>query len=148
MRILNRLIRRHEGSRRRPYRDSRGILTVGIGRNLDAVPFRDDEIMLMFDNDVADATRQVERLFRETWTNLSAVRKAVLVDMMFNMGAPTLTGFKKMRRAVRVGDFEEAAAQMLDSRWATQVGRKPNQRAWRLATMMRSDAWPTDCEER
>jgi lysozyme len=140
---IERLLTRHEGKRRRPYKDSVGKLTVGIGRNIDDVPFRDNEILMMFRNDLSEATNQCQRMF-SVWNELSDVRQAVLIDMMFNMGPRTLKKFVKMRRAVMRNDFVEASAQMLDSRWATQVGRKPKQRAWRLAKMMLTDEWPSD----
>ena len=138
---LARLLERHEGKRKRPYTDTVGKLTVGIGRNLTDVPCSEDEIQLMFRNDMARAAKACARLF-PTWATLSPVRRAVLQDMMFNLGATRLRRFKKMRRALRGLDFQEAAVQMLDSRWADQVGKKPHQRAWRLARMMRSNAWP------
>ena len=59
----------------------------------------------------------------------------VLVDMAFNMGY-RLKSFRRMFAALRRGDFEEAAKEMLDSKWATQVGR----RAENLAEIMKNCA--------
>jgi lysozyme len=134
------LLERHEGKRTRPYTDTVGKLTVGIGRNISDVPFSEDEIQLMFRNDIARARMACERLL-PTWAMLSPVRQAVLLDMMFNMGTGRLSGFRKMRRALRRQDFEDAAVEMLDSRWSEQVGKKTHQRAWRLARMMRTNEW-------
>jgi lysozyme len=53
--------------------------------------------------------------------------------MGFNMGVPRLMKFVKMWGAIEVGDFYEASEQMLDSRWATQVGK----RSEGLAEMMK-----------
>jgi lysozyme len=138
---LARLLEAHEGKKVRPYHDTVGKLTVGIGRNISDVSFSEDEIQLMFRNDMVRAERQCERLF-PTWNALSEVRKAVLQDMMFNLGPSRLRGFKKTREAIRKKDFNEASVQMLDSKWAEQVGKKMHQRAWRLAWMMRVDEWP------
>ena len=69
------------------------------------------------------------------------MRHAVLLDMMFNMGPGRLRGFVKMRRALRRRDFDVAAVEMLDSKWSEQVGKKTDQRAWRLARMMRTNEW-------
>jgi lysozyme len=59
--------------------------------------------------------------------------------MLFNMGGPRFQGFFKMRRAIEEEDFVEAAAQMMDSKWATQVGH----RARELAMMMETGKWLT-----
>ncbi|MBQ01698.1 MAG: lysozyme [Acidobacteria bacterium] len=134
------LLERHEGKRTRPYTDTVGKLTVGIERNISDVPFSEDEIQLLFRNDMANARKTCEGLF-PTWATLSPVRQAVLLDMMFNMGPGRLRGFRKMRRALRRRDFEDAAVEMLDSKWSAQVGKKTHQRAWRLARMMRTNEW-------
>ena len=65
---------------------------------------------------------------------LDDIRQMCLVDMGFNMGVPRLMKFVKMWGAIEVGDFYEASEQMLDSRWAKQVGK----RSEHLAEMMRS----------
>ena len=72
------------------------------------------------------------------WTHLDDVRQNVLLEMCFNLGAPRLNQFYKMWEAVERRDFKEAAAQMLDSKWAQQVG----QRAITLSAMMKSGEWP------
>jgi len=46
------------------------------------------------------------------------------MDMAFNMGVPRLCKFKKMWAAIYAGDYNTAAIEMLDSRWATQVGTR------------------------
>lgn len=134
------LVERHEGRRRRVYTDSVGKLTVGVGRNISDVPFTGDEIGLMLDTDLERARWACVRMF-PLLGNLGPVRVAVLVDMMFNLGPRRLRTFKKMRAALKARDFELAAVEMLDSKWAGQVGKKPRQRAWRLARMMRLNVW-------
>ena len=54
--------------------------------------------------------------------------------MMFNMGYTRLAKFKGMKRGVDSRNWEEAADEMVDSRWYTQVQR----RADRLVVRMRS----------
>jgi lysozyme len=120
------LIERHEGKRTRPYTDTVGKLTVGIGRNISDVPFSKDEIYLVFRNDVAQARRARERLF-PTWVELSAVPQAVLLDIMDNMGSARIRGSRRTRRALRRQGFENSAVEMLDSKWAGQVGKKTHQ---------------------
>lgn len=122
-----------EGKRKKPYRDSEGILTIGIGRNLEDRGLRDNEIAFLLENDVLDAIGECRRLFRN-FDQLNSVRQEVLVNMMFNLGYARLAGFKRMIAAVHASDWAEASRQMLDSKWATQVGA----RADRLAKAMRS----------
>ncbi|MDT4879646.1 hypothetical protein FQZ97_1153420 [compost metagenome] len=102
-----------------------------MGRNLQDRGLRDDEIDLMLANDVREAIVDARKLF-PTFDELDDVRQEVLVNMTFNLGAVRLSGFKKFRAAVRAANWALAAREMLDSKWATQVGA----RAQRLAHAM------------
>ena len=123
----------HEGVRLKPYRDTVGKLTIGVGRNLDDVGLRSIEAMFLFCCDVA-AVEQALDARLPWWRTLDASRRAVLVDMGFNMGAAGLCGFGDMLAAAQAGRFGDAAEAMLRSRWAGQVGR----RAATLSRMMRT----------
>jgi lysozyme len=125
-----------EGRRKKPYRCTAGKLSIGVGRNLEDRGLRDDEIDLMLKNDVAESIGECRRLFR-MFDSLSAVRQEVLVNMMLNLGYSRLAGFKKMHAALEDGNWGEASRQMLDSKWASDVGR----RADRLAEAMRTGAF-------
>ncbi len=131
-------LRLHEGERRKPYRDTVGKLTIGIGRNLDDNGLRRDEIEYLLANDIADARADLDR-YLPWWRGLDPVRQRVLIDMVFNMGmgAPNrggLLSFVNTLSEIRRGNYGIAADMMLASKWAAQVGR----RAVRLATMMRT----------
>lgn len=125
-----------EGRRKKPYRCTAGKLTIGVGRNLDDRGLRDDEIDLMLKNDVMESIGECRKLFR-MFDQLSSVRQEVLVNMMLNLGFLKLAGFKRMHAALEEGNWAEAARQMLDSKWATDVG----DRADRLAEAMRTGAF-------
>lgn len=125
-------LRADEGVREKPYRDTVGKLTIGCGRNLDDIGLSQDEISFLLDNDIKRAEATARTLF-PTFDQLSDNRKVVLVSMAFNVGQQGLAGFAKLRAAVAAGDFSQAAVEMMNSRWSTQVGR----RADRLAKMMR-----------
>jgi lysozyme len=56
--------------------------------------------------------------------DLDAVRQLVLMDMAYNMGVPRLCKFKKMWSAVEEQKYDIASMEMMDSRWARQVGRR------------------------
>lgn len=131
--VVKAQLERDEGRRHVPYEDSRGVLTVGIGRNLRARPFRDDEIDLMFQNDLDEAEAAIAAAV-PFFEELDPVRQRVLINMTFNMGANGVLQFHDMLQALSRQQFDAAADAMLVSRWATQVGP----RAQRLAEMMRS----------
>lgn len=130
--IVKAQLRIDEDVRRFPYKDSVGKLTIGVGRNLDDVGLRPDEIDFMLENDIAEAEGDARELF-PSFEQLSDDRKAVLVNMSFNLGRSRLSAFHKFRAAVADGEWERAAAEMIESKWAAQVGI----RAQRLAKQMR-----------
>ena len=124
-------LRLHEGVEHKPYVDTVGKTTIGVGRNLDDVGLTDDEIDYLLDNDIHTVMSELD-IWWGGWRELDEVRQRVLADMMFNMGRPTLNKFENFRAALVDGNYEQASVEMLDSRWAEQVG----QRAQRLAGMM------------
>jgi len=135
MNILDQL-RRDEGLRLTPYKDTVGKLTIGYGRNLDDVGINRAEADYLLLNDVAAVSEALKKLL--PWTNcLDDARRAVLINMAFNMGIVGLLNFKNTLVHVQAGEYEKAAAHMLASKWATQVGA----RAVRLAQQMRSGEW-------
>lgn len=121
-----------EGVKLRPYRDSVGKLTIGVGRNLEDVGISRQEAMGLLQNDIARAEADLDRNL-PWWSEMSDARQRVLCNMCFNMGITRLLGFRNMLAAMQVGHFDEAAHEMINSKWAKQVGM----RATRLATMMR-----------
>lgn len=125
----------HEGMRLKPYKDSVGKLTIGVGRNLDDVGITEVEALELLENDIHRVMDDLDRNV-PWWRTLSEDRQLVFADMVFNLGINRFMGFKNMLRAAKEANYEEAARQMLDSRWATQVGA----RATKLATAMRSGA--------
>lgn len=130
--ILRKQLLIDEGLRPKPYVDSVGKLSIGIGRNLADVGLRPDEIEYLFQNDVRDAEDAARRLV-PNFEKLNDIRKAVVVNMAFNMGHSVLSGFENTLRAVNEGRYADAARGMLASKWALQVGG----RAKRLAKQMR-----------
>lgn len=129
------MIKRHEGFRRYAYKDSLGVLTIGYGFNLDhwlSYGITLDEAEALLCAKVKIAWREATLI--PGWQNCNEPRQAALVDMVYNMGLNKVLGFKRMAAALKGRDFERAAAEMLDSRWARQVGC----RAEELAEIMRS----------
>lgn len=134
--ILREQLIRDEGVRLRPYRDSVNKLTIGVGRNLDDVGISLAEAEYLLDNDIARATAAVLARI-PCAVALDEIRRAALVNMAFNVGIGGLLGFKKMLAALAAGEWDRAAAEAMDSTWATQVGA----RATRLARQMQTGEW-------
>lgn len=129
-RLLQQL-KRHEGYRRFPYKDSVGVLTIGIGRNLDEVGISEHEAEYLLYHDVDKALLEVSSKITG-WEDLNDIRKQVLINMAFNMGITRLLKFKKMLKAIAIGDYMVASLEMLDSKWATQVGQRANELSYEM----------------
>lgn len=131
-------LKRHEGLSLKPYVDTTGHVSIGYGRNLDDRGISKGEAEVLLHNDMSLVEHEASNAF--TWyDDLSDVRKCVVMNMVFNMGAPTVGKFKKMIQAIEEKRFDGAAQEMLDSKWAEQVGN----RAKELADMMFTDRWPS-----
>jgi len=130
--LMKRELVRDEGLRLKPYRCTAGRLTIGVGRNLDDVGITAEEADYLLENDLGRAMADLDRAL-PWWRGLSEARQRALVNMAFNVGLSRLLGFKAMLAALQRGDWNEAAAEALASRWADQVGA----RAVRIAEMMR-----------
>jgi lysozyme len=121
-----------EGVKSKPYRCTAGKLSIGVGRNLEDVGLSTYEINVLLENDLVRSETDAKILF-PSFDKLSDERKAVLLNMSFNLGRDRLAGFKNFRAAVEAGAWAQAAAEMENSKWAVQV----KDRAQRLASKMR-----------
>ena len=109
----------NEGVRLRTYLCGAGKKTIGWGRNLDDNGISQDEAELMLKNDLEVCKEALYDIFGfEVFLLLSDRRKMVLTDLMYNLGKTRFKTFKKMIRAVKDKDYFEAAAQILDSKYA------------------------------
>jgi len=134
----------HEGMVLTVYQDTLGIDTIGIGRNLKDRGISKEELdyldipsmEVIYEhgiseadarylalNDIAIVENELCRVHKCV-EDLDSVRQLVLMDMAFNMGVPRLCKFKLMWNAIHEQNWEAASLEMLDSRWARQVGRR------------------------
>lgn len=135
---LKKLIIWNEGLSRKIYTDTTGHPTIGVGRNLQGKGITVEEALYLFSGDLENAkTVANSYVGDDIWDRLSDVRRGVLIDMAYNMGA-RLRQFRKLKDYLFHANYDKAAQEMLASRWAVQVGR----RADRLARMMRTNSWP------
>ena len=131
-----------EGCEYEIYMDHLGYPTFGIGHLIlvDDVeygqpigtPVSEDRVNECFASDIIVVLEECETLF-PSFEVLPDEVQLIIANMMFNMGRPRLSKFKKFIAAVAISNWQEAANQMVDSRWYNQV---PN-RAERLVTRMK-----------
>ena len=131
---LREQLERHEGNKKYPYIDTVGKTSIGIGRNLTDKGLRPTEIDLMYQNDVHDAEDDARALLGDSvFELLTDNRKAVIVNMAFNLGITRLRKFVIMLKAIKEGRNLDVASAMLSSKWAEQVGVRATElaRLWR-----------------
>jgi lysozyme len=129
-------LRRHEGFRTHAYKCSEGKITIGYGRNIDedggpGISKAEAEFLLA--NDVATYEASVKARI-PLYADLDPVRQDILVNMAFNMGVDGLMKFRKMLKAIAQQDWEKAGREMLDSRWARQVGYRSEELSLQMVT--------------
>jgi lysozyme len=130
--LLKKMLILDEGDSPTLYKCTAGKWTIGVGRNLEAVPLAKHERMYLLESDISRVLTNAH--VHDIITPLDPVRQAVIIDMAFNLGINGLLKFEGMLTALKMGNYDLAALEMLDSRWAVQVGH----RATRLASMMKS----------
>lgn len=136
---LTKQLRRDEGEVLHVYNDSLGYATIGVGRLIDKRKgggITPEESAYLLSNDIDK--REAELLRRAPWmANLDPVRFGALLNMAFQMGVDGLLGFKNTLAMVRAGDYDSAAAGMLESTWAKQTP----ERAKRISDQMKTGVW-------
>lgn len=113
----------HEGFSEFVYKCPSGYNTIGYGRNLDQKGITVEEADYLLDNDIGECLVDLSR-FLKCWDRLNETQQAALIDFRYNLGAWGFRLFKKCIAALEAGDYEEAAKQIMDSRYAKQVGRR------------------------
>ncbi len=129
-----------EGRKACVYQDHLGFWTIGVGRLVDArkpgAGLRPKEMDYLLANDIEDRVQQLTT--RLPWfLQLDEARQGVLLNMSFQLGVDGLLGFKNTLELVRTGKYAEAAAAMLQSKWASQTP----ERAKRMSDQMRDGQW-------
>lgn len=110
----------HEGLELKPYQDSKGNTTIGIGRNLDTFGITQDEAFYMLKTNIAKSELELSKY--DWFASIDKVRRDALVELNFNMGHKTFLGFKRMIKAIKLKQWSVAAYELVDSQWAIDVG--------------------------
>jgi lysozyme len=130
--LTARLIR-HEGLRLKPYRDTNGNLTIGVGRNLDGVGLSRVEAMLLLKNDVARVRATLDQRW-PWWRKLDPVRGDVMIELVFNLGADGFAAFRSVLFLLETAAFAAAANDLLATKWASEVGARAKELAGMIET--------------
>ena len=120
-----------EGFKYEIYNDHLGYPTLGVGHLITAkdeehgqkvgTPVSEQRIRECLDQDIATVCEELDTN-EPWWRGLSDNRQRVIVNMCFNLGYPNFSRFKRFLAAVQTSQWETAAEEMMDSKWATQVG--------------------------
>tara|TARA_Y100000592_G_scaffold71554_1_gene111383 strand:- start:585 stop:1025 length:441 start_codon:yes stop_codon:yes gene_type:complete len=122
-----------EGYKYEIYLDHLGYPTFGVGHLVletdeeygqpVGTPVSEERILECLNNDIDIVCKELDQNM-SWWSELDDTRQRVLANMAFNLGLPRLGKFKKFLAAVQEQDWEKAAVEMMDSKWATQVGNR------------------------
>ena len=121
------MIKVHEGLRLDKYMDSRGFPTIGYGHLIEpgeSMPNRISQQKAdeLFDQDYTHPKAAAMRI--PGYDRASAMQKAALIDLTFNMGPAWADGFPKFKQAFAAGNYEQAGNELIDSAYYSQVGRR------------------------
>jgi GH24 family phage-related lysozyme (muramidase) len=125
----------NEGVRTKPYTDSLGLWTVGVGhligdgyKGKPAPPpewnreFSNDEVMKLYDVDYNKHKMAASNI--PGFDKLSTGGQAALTDMTFNMGPSWYKKWPNFTKKLSTGDAQAASDNLLQSTYAKQVGRR------------------------
>lgn len=123
------------------YLDHLGLESVGIGHLIvESDPeygqpigtnISDERVRQLFSLDIAVCIEDCKILY-PTWDSMSDELHHILANLMFNMGRPRMSLFKKFIAAIEAGDFAESADQLVDSRYYRQVTNRAQRLVNRL----------------
>ena len=125
-----------EGFRAHAYYDTAvpPRLTIGFGRNIDreggGLGITEEEAEVMLRNDIDRSVQECSKFY---WFERQPDRvKRVLIELCFQLGYPALSGFNRMLSALSADNYETAAAELLDSKFAVQVPHRAKRLSDRL----------------
>ena len=125
------MIARHEGKKLKPYQDSLGLWTVGVGHLIGdgkTLPadmnrqFSEEEVDAMFAEDYKHHKSAAMKI--PGYNNLNESGQAALIDLTFNMGPAWYKKWPNFTKSLEEGDIEGAAKNLEQSKWYSQVGNR------------------------
>lgn len=123
-----------EGFRDRLYKCTEGKLTIGYGFNLEATPLPEPIARIWLREILTNIRDRFEK--EKPWfLELSDIRKAAVINMVYQLGWDGFGNFKKFQKYLIEKDYKKASIEMLDSLWARQTPL----RAMRLSKLIQLD---------
>lgn len=110
---------KHEGKELRMYTDTVGVPTIGYGHNLNE-PISEHAAHQILVDDVTNVIAELDDRM-DWWRDLPEPAQIVVASMVFNLGWPRFSRFKKFIGALEDRDYPRAAYEMQDSLWYEQV---------------------------
>ena len=132
-------IKKHEGYRNEIYLDTVGVPTGGYGHAFhvgSSLPRQIWEDIFAYDY-ALHADQANNLIYQRGYQDLNYARKAVLIDMVFNLGLAGVLQFKNTLALLDKRDFHAVSEALMNSKWATQVGS----RAEHLSKQMLNGTW-------
>ena len=133
-------LKRHEGVKAFAYQCTADKTTIGVGRCVDedgGIGLSDDEIEYLLLNDIERCDAELENAY-DWYRSLNKPRRDAMINLCFNLGLTRLRGFVKALEAMSRGQYDVAADEFMDSRWADQVGA----RAVEVSELIRTGDYP------
>ena len=112
-----------EGIRYKPYVDTTGNLTIGVGRNLTVNGITVGEMNLMLTNDIGMAVAGLDAHL-SWWRDLDQPRQRVMINLAFNMGVNELETFGTFLSLMQAKNYDGAANDLAGTLWYGQVGQR------------------------
>jgi len=112
-----------EGLVLKPYECSQGFISIGIGRNLESNGITEQEADFLLNNDIKNVIIKLDTHW-PVYKTFPEQAQMVVMDLVFNMGINTWLAFRKTRAYMELGEWEKAGDELLDSKYAEQVGRR------------------------
>ena len=134
--LLKEEIKRHEGEVLEIYEDSLGYKTLGVGHLCQpedpeydwkvGTKVSQEVVDMYYEDDFNKHYKEAIHVFgsQEDFYKLPEKIQHVLVNMCFNLGGSRLSKFRNMLQACREHNWDRMAAEMQNSRWFNQVGRR------------------------
>jgi lysozyme len=118
--LAEHLIKTNEGFKPTAYKDTLGNLTIGYGFEISHNGLSKEECDWILKKRIEKCEEELKSIFIN-YSDYETNVKAVLIDMMFNLGRPKFLTFKNFIRAIKDNDIETAVKEMRNSKWYKQV---------------------------
>ena len=134
-------VKKHEGYRNKVYLDTLGKRTVGVGHLCvedfweDNKEYEEKFLLTILEHDLKTAIKASERLLKDCRI-LDSLAREIIIEMVFQLGETGVSKFKNMLKALKEGpDYQTAASEMLDSRWAKQTPNRAKAMSAEMAAL-------------